>query len=92
MICSSECLLRFIVWSFLIDQTPIRPGSIQGGNVKLSRLRDDLRQAKQRADRAEQWLTVIHQQIEGRLLPSLNRDSSHRKDQKMKDNSSSTGK
>jgi hypothetical protein len=33
MICSSECLLRFIVWSFLIDQTPIRPGSIQGGNV-----------------------------------------------------------
>jgi len=59
---------------------------------QLSRLRDDLRQAKQRADRAEQWLTVIHQQIEGRLLPSLNRDSSHRKDQKMKDNGSSTGK
>src|SRR5262245_33412568 len=35
MICSSVCLLRFIVWSFPQVQTLIRPGSIQGGNVTV---------------------------------------------------------
>ena len=33
MICSSVCLLRFIVWSSLQGQTPVHPGSAQGGNV-----------------------------------------------------------
>ena len=33
MICSSECLLLFMVWSPPEGQTPIRSGSIQGGNV-----------------------------------------------------------
>jgi hypothetical protein len=34
MICSSLCLVRFTVWSFPEVQTPIHPGSIQGGNVR----------------------------------------------------------
>jgi hypothetical protein len=29
--------LRFIVWSFLQGQTPVHPGSIQGGNVTVER-------------------------------------------------------
>jgi phage portal protein BeeE len=33
MICSSVCLFRLIVWSFPQGQTPVHPGSIQGGNV-----------------------------------------------------------
>ena len=36
MICSSICLLRFIVWSSLQGQTPVHPGSAQGGNVTAS--------------------------------------------------------
>ena len=44
---------------------------------QVRRLKSDFAQAKQRADRAEQWLTVIHRQIEGTV-----HDSSHRKDQK----------
>src|SRR6516225_11388169 len=36
MICSSECLLLFMVWSPPEGQTPIRPGSIQGGNVMMN--------------------------------------------------------
>src|SRR5947208_16256595 len=28
-------LLRFIVWSFHKGQTPVHPGSIQGGNVTM---------------------------------------------------------
>ena len=37
MICSSVCLLRFIVWSSLQGQTPVHPGSAQGGNVTTAR-------------------------------------------------------
>src|SRR5262249_21974286 len=37
MICSSVCLLRFIVWSFPQGQTPVHPGSTQGGNVMQAR-------------------------------------------------------
>jgi hypothetical protein len=37
MICSSVYRFRFIVWSFPVDQTPGRLGSIQGGNVTDSR-------------------------------------------------------
>ena len=35
--CSSVCLLRFIVWSFPQGQTPVHPGSTQGGNVMQAR-------------------------------------------------------
>jgi hypothetical protein len=35
MICSSVCLFRLIVWSFPQGQTPVHPGSIQGGNVTI---------------------------------------------------------
>jgi hypothetical protein len=55
MICSSMCLLRFIVWPFLRARLQIRPGSIQGGNVRartellflvaLAALRAELRQS-----------------------------------------------
>ena len=36
MICSSVCLLRFIVWSFPQGQTPVHPGSVQKGNATRS--------------------------------------------------------
>jgi hypothetical protein len=40
MISSSLCLLRFIVWSFHKGQTPVHPGSIEGGNVSASKYID----------------------------------------------------
>src|SRR5262249_12336406 len=38
---------------------------------RLSRLEADLAAAMQRAERAEQWLEAIRQEVEGRLLPSF---------------------
>jgi vacuolar-type H+-ATPase subunit H len=39
--------------------------------TRFSRLEADLVQAECRADRAEQWLVVIHREIEERLMPSF---------------------
>jgi hypothetical protein len=38
---------------------------------QFRRLEADLAQAEQRAERAEQWLLVIRQEIEGHLMPSF---------------------
>jgi DNA anti-recombination protein RmuC len=40
-------------------------------DTRFSRLEADLVQAECRADRAEQWLVVIHREIEERLMPSF---------------------
>jgi len=38
---------------------------------RLGRLEVDLAVAMQRAERAEQWLELIRQEVEGHLLPSF---------------------
>ena len=71
MICSSLCLLRFIVWSFRQGQTPVHPGSIQGGNVtgykwELYNLNEDYSQyndlAAKRPDKLAELLKIFMQE------------------------------
>jgi hypothetical protein len=44
-----------------------------GARDEISRLQLELADAKGRAERAEQWLVRIRQEVEGRLLPAFTR-------------------